>query len=69
MYAVIMAGGSGTRFWPLSREKTPKQLLKIWGIDTLIQETVGRALSLIPKENIFVVINQSLSLFKAAMPV
>jgi mannose-1-phosphate guanylyltransferase / mannose-6-phosphate isomerase len=61
MYAVIMAGGSGTRFWPLSREKTPKQLLKIGGIDTLIQETVGRVLPLIPKENIFVVTNHGLA--------
>lgn len=61
MYAIIMAGGSGTRFWPLSREKTPKQLLKIGGIDTLIQETVGRVLPLIPKENIFVVTNHGLS--------
>ena len=34
--SVIMAGGSGTRFWPLSREKMPKQLLKIGGEDTLI---------------------------------
>ncbi len=61
MYAVIIAGGSGTRFWPLSREKMPKQLLKIGGIDTLIQETVGRVLPLIPKENIFVVTNQGLA--------
>ncbi len=61
MYAVIMAGGSGTRFWPLSREKMPKQLLKIGGVDTLIQETVGRVLPLIPKENIFVVTNQGLA--------
>lgn len=61
MYAVIMAGGSGTRFWPLSREKMPKQLLKIGGIDTLIQETVGRVLPLIPKENIFVVTNHGLA--------
>lgn len=61
MYAVIMAGGSGTRFWPLSRAKMPKQLLKIGGIDTLIQETVGRVLPLIPKENIFVVTNHGLA--------
>jgi mannose-1-phosphate guanylyltransferase/mannose-6-phosphate isomerase len=61
MYAIIMAGGSGTRFWPLSREKMPKQLLKIGGIDTLIQETVGRVLPLIPKENIFVVTNHGLA--------
>jgi mannose-1-phosphate guanylyltransferase / mannose-6-phosphate isomerase len=61
MYAVIMAGGSGTRFWPLSREKTPKQLLKIVGEDTLIQQTAGRILPLISRDNIFVVTNQSLA--------
>ncbi len=61
MYAVIMAGGSGTRFWPLSREKMPKQLLKIGGENTLIQETVSRALSLTKRENVFIVTNQSLS--------
>ncbi len=61
MYAVIMAGGSGTRFWPLSREKTPKQLLKIAGEDTLIQQTVNRILPLIPRQNIFVVTGLSLA--------
>ncbi len=61
MNAVIMAGGSGTRFWPLSREKTPKQLLKIGGPDTLIQQTVERILPLIARENIFIVTNQNLA--------
>ncbi len=61
MYAVIMAGGSGTRFWPLSREKMPKQLLKIGGEDTLIRETVSRVLPLIQIEDIFIVTNQSLA--------
>jgi mannose-1-phosphate guanylyltransferase/mannose-6-phosphate isomerase len=61
MFAVIMAGGSGTRFWPLSREKMPKQLLKIGGEDTLIQQTVSRILPLIQRENIFIVTNQSLA--------
>ena len=61
MYAVIMAGGSGTRFWPLSREKMPKQLLKIGGEDTLIRETVGRVLPLIEIKDIFIVTNQSLA--------
>jgi mannose-1-phosphate guanylyltransferase len=61
MYAVIMAGGSGTRFWPLSREKMPKQLLKIGGEDTLIRQTVGRMLPLIRIEDIFIVTNQSLA--------
>jgi mannose-1-phosphate guanylyltransferase/mannose-6-phosphate isomerase len=61
IFAVIMAGGSGTRFWPLSREKMPKQLLKIGAEDTLIQETVKRVLPLIKREDIFVVTNHGLS--------
>ena len=61
MFAVIMAGGSGTRFWPLSREKMPKQLLKIGGEDTLIQQTVDRVLPLIGQKNIFIVTNQDLA--------
>ena len=44
LYPVIMAGGSGTRFWPLSRQLFPKQLLRIMGDETLIQQTkIGRA--------------------------
>jgi len=42
VYAVIMAGGVGTRFWPRSREKSPKQLLEIVGEGTMIQNTVKR---------------------------
>jgi mannose-1-phosphate guanylyltransferase/mannose-6-phosphate isomerase len=61
MYAIIMAGGSGTRFWPLSREKMPKQLLKIGGEDTLICETVGRVRPLVRMEDIFIVTNQGLA--------
>jgi len=56
-----MAGGSGTRFWPLSREKMPKQLLRIGAEDTLIQETVKRVLPLIKQEDIFVVTSHALS--------
>ena len=55
MYAVIMAGGKGTRFWPLSREKKPKHLLNITSEKTIIQETVDRIKTLIPPENILVV--------------
>ncbi len=55
LYAVIMAGGSGTRFWPWSREKTPKQLLKITGQSTMIMQTVNRIIGEIPSENIYVV--------------
>jgi len=61
MYAVIMAGGSGTRFWPLSREKMPKQLLKIGGEDTLIQQTVDRVLPIIPREHVFIVTGQGIA--------
>ena len=61
MYAVIMAGGSGTRFWPLSREKMPKQLLKIGSADTLIQLTVDRVLPLVKREHVFIVTNQGLA--------
>ncbi len=61
MYAVIMAGGSGTRFWPLSRQTMPKQLLKIGTEDTLICETVNRMQPLIPVENIFIATNNSLA--------
>jgi mannose-1-phosphate guanylyltransferase/mannose-6-phosphate isomerase len=61
MYAVIMAGGSGTRFWPLSRERMPKQLLKIGGEDTLIQQTVDRVLPIIKRDDVFIVTNSSLA--------
>lgn len=56
-YAVIMAGGVGSRFWPKSRAKTPKQLLNIFGERTMIRETVERILPMIPYERIFIVTN------------
>lgn len=59
MYAVIMAGGKGTRFWPKSREKMPKHLLDIVSPRTIIQETVERIAPLIPEENILIVTGQS----------
>ncbi len=55
MLALIMAGGTGTRFWPKSRAKHPKQFLKIHGDRTMIQQTAGRLQSIIPDEHIFVV--------------
>jgi len=55
MYAVIMAGGKGARFWPRSREKQPKHLLDIISDKTIIQETVDRIKPLISPENILVV--------------
>jgi mannose-1-phosphate guanylyltransferase len=57
-YALIMAGGIGSRFWPLSRKSKPKQFLDILGTgETLLQQTFNRFRSLCPAENIFVVTN------------
>jgi len=58
LFAVIMAGGVGSRFWPRSKEKTPKQLLKIFGENTMIQDTVKRLEGLVKNENIFVITNK-----------
>ena len=54
-YAVIMAGGGGTRLWPLSRKDKPKQLLPLIGQETLFQSTVARLKELFPPERILVV--------------
>ena len=58
MYAVIMAGGEGTRFWPLSRAACPKQFLSILGGDPLVVQTIRRLDGLVPRENILVLINR-----------
>ncbi len=54
-YAVIMAGGGGTRLWPISRKDRPKQLLPLLGEETLFQSTVSRLIELFPPERILVV--------------
>lgn len=54
-YAVIMAGGGGTRLWPISRKETPKQLLPLLGKETLFQSTVSRLENLFPPERILIV--------------
>jgi len=59
IYAVIMAGGFGSRLWPMSREKTPKQLLHIIGDGTMIQNTIARLQPSIPFERIYIVTNHS----------
>ncbi|MEX0982693.1 MAG: mannose-1-phosphate guanylyltransferase [Bacteroidales bacterium] len=57
-YAIIMAGGIGSRFWPLSREKYPKQFIDILGVGkTLLQQTFDRFKELIPADNIYIVSN------------
>jgi mannose-1-phosphate guanylyltransferase len=62
LHAVIMAGGTGTRFWPLSRAARPKQLLDLTGGRTMIQATVDRLGDLAPSERTWVITNQSLTL-------
>jgi mannose-1-phosphate guanylyltransferase len=57
-FVIIMAGGRGERFWPLSREKTPKQLLAILGKKSFLQEAVERVLPLVPLKNIFIITNE-----------
>lgn len=56
-YGVIMAGGEGTRFWPLSRKKLPKQLLNLSGKEIMLNETIDRLSKVIPKQDIFIVTN------------
>jgi len=57
LYAVIMAGGVGTRLWPRSRQNMPKQLLDIVAENTMLQETFTRIEPLIPSERVFVITN------------
>lgn len=69
MYALILAGGTGTRLWPLSRTSLPKQLLALVGGRTMMQATVNRILPIIPVENIFVASNRAYGpLIKAQVP-
>src|SRR5438309_10874711 len=59
-YPVILAGGRGTRFWPLSRRRRAKQLLVLDGKHTMIQQTVGRLRRLAPRKNFWVITNRDL---------
>jgi len=58
IYAVILAGGSGTRFWPLSRTQKPKQFLSLLGKDSLFQKAVKRASKSVVPKNIIVITNK-----------
>lgn len=69
VYAVIMAGGSGTRFWPESKSSRPKQFLELIGNGTMIQQTAKRISPLIPAERIMVVTNDNyVDLVKEQLP-
>ena len=61
LYALIMAGGSGTRLWPLSRKNAPKQLLPLVGDHSMFRITVERLQPLIPLERVFVVTNAEIA--------
>jgi mannose-1-phosphate guanylyltransferase len=68
-YVCIMAGGSGERFWPMSRQRTPKHLLKLFGERTMLEETVRRLEGVVPRENVFVLTNEvQLGATRAALP-
>ena len=58
-YGVIMAGGGGTRFWPLSRKAKPKQFLILSGKDTMVMDTVNRLCRIADKEDIFIVTGEA----------
>ncbi|MDE6411202.1 MAG: mannose-1-phosphate guanylyltransferase, partial [Clostridia bacterium] len=58
-YGVVMAGGGGTRFWPLSRKDTPKQLLNLSGKDIMVNEAIDRLAHIADYKDIFVVTNVS----------
>ncbi len=69
VYALLLAGGKGTRFWPLSREEHPKQLLKLFSDRTLVEEAYDRVRPLVPSERILVATSSTLAgRFKAMFP-
>ncbi len=58
LWAVLMAGGTGTRFWPESREHLPKQFLSLFGSETLIEQTCARLFPLVPSSKVLVITQQ-----------
>ena len=58
-FVIIMAGGRGERFWPVSRDRMPKQLLTLLGKRSFLQQAVERVLPLVPVKNIFVITNET----------
>lgn len=57
LYALVLAGGSGQRFWPLSRDRMPKQLLKLFDGTSLLEQTIARLDGLVPQENVLILTN------------
>ncbi|MFZ4780487.1 MAG: sugar phosphate nucleotidyltransferase, partial [Terrimicrobiaceae bacterium] len=58
LYAFIMAGGSGERFWPMSRRRKPKHLLRLLDERTLLDTTVARLAGVVPLEQTFILTNE-----------
>src|SRR3989442_7083384 len=58
-FVIIMAGGRGERFWPVSRQATPKQLLTLLGTRSFLQQAVDRVLPLVPAKNIIIITNEA----------
>lgn len=59
LYAIVLAGGGGTRLWPMSRKKTPKQMLPFIGKQTLLQTTMSRVKKLVPESRIYISTNSN----------
>ncbi len=69
LFIFIMAGGSGERFWPMSRARTPKHLLRLVSDRTLLEEAVQRAVGVVPADRVFVLTNRDqLEACRAAVP-
>ncbi len=69
LFVFIMAGGTGERFWPMSRTATPKHLLRLLGDRTLLDDAVQRALGVVPADRVFVLTNRNqLAACRAAAP-
>ncbi len=69
LFALILAGGSGTRFWPLSRNSRPKQLLNLFDDETLIEKAVNRLDGLVPPDQILILTNEAqLEAVKKVLP-
>jgi mannose-1-phosphate guanylyltransferase len=69
LFACVMAGGGGERFWPMSRVRSPKHLLRLLSDQTLLEQTVRRLEGLVPAGNVFVLTNESqLAAVRAALP-